>query len=260
MILDEILTQTRADILKRKEFFPFSWLQEKIASTPYQPKNVKEVFTKHHAMDYKIIAEVKKASPSKGVICENFIPISIAKEYQNGGASAISVLTEEHFFLGNLEYLSQIRKNCSLPILRKDFIVDSYQILEALAFGADFILLIAKVLDEQTLENLLTYAHNLNLEALVEIHDREDLDKALRVNANILGINHRNLEDFSMDMDLCHTLIPHIPKDKIIIAESGLSCKEQLEHLSKMGVNGFLIGEYFMRQNNIAKAVSQLLP
>lgn len=207
---------------------------------------------------YRIIAEVKKASPSKGVIREDFDPLSIAQEYERGGASAISILTEPHFFQGSLEYLTGIRRYCSLPLLRKDFIVTKYQILEALVYGADFILLIAAALSKKELKELLEYAWHLGLEVLVEIHDKADLIKAMFAGANIIGINHRNLKTFEMDMSLCEQLIPMIPNGKIIVAESGIYEHEQLAELNKVGADAFLIGESFMRQENVGDAVKEI--
>ena len=165
------------------------------------------------------------------------------------------MLTEPHYFQGNLEYLTQIRRYVPTPLLRKDFIIDEYQILEAVVYGADFILLIAKALSKKELKSLLEYALRLGLEVLVEIHDKEDLTKAIFAGANIIGINHRNLETFEMDMSLTEKLMPLIPQGKIIVAESGLNDKETIQHLSKIGADAFLIGEHFMRQSDIQIAL-----
>jgi indole-3-glycerol phosphate synthase len=207
---------------------------------------------------YKIIAEVKKASPSKGVIREDFDPVQIAQAYEKGGASALSILTEPHFFQGDKEYLGAVRRYTSIPLLRKDFIIDKYQLVEALAYGADFVLLIAKALSRKELKELLQYAHHLGLEVLVEIHDKTDLIKAIFAGANIIGINHRNLETFEMDMSLTQKLVPLIPNNKIIVAESGITTHEIVMELSKIGADAFLVGEHFMRQNDITKAVQDL--
>jgi indole-3-glycerol phosphate synthase len=199
----------------------------------------------------RIIAEVKKASPSKGIIKEDFDPVAIAQSYANSGANAISVLTEPHYFKGDLEYLTQIRRYVPTPLLRKDFIVDKYQIVEALVYGADFILLIAKALSTKELKELYDYALHVGLEVLVEIHDTEDLTKAMKCGANIIGINHRNLQSFEMDMTLCDKLIPMIPNGKIIVAESGVSDVDTIKRLSSIGADAFLIGEHFMRVPSI---------
>ncbi len=257
MILDDIIKKTKEDLKERKEKFSLDWLGRSLAYNPYQPRDVREYLTSTDADPYRIIAEVKKASPSKGVIKEDFDPLHIAKEYEKGGANAISVLTEPHFFQGDIEYLTQIRRYVPTPLLRKDFIVDEYQILEALVYGADFILLIAKALSKKELKSLLEYAWRLGLNALVEIHDKEDLTKAIFAGADIIGVNHRNLETFEMDMKLSEKLMPLIPNGKIIVAESGLHDKNTLVELNKIGVDAFLIGEYFMRQDNISKSLKE---
>ncbi len=257
MILDDIIKRTKEDLKKRKKEFSLDWLGRSLAYNPFPPRDVKPFLTTSDDDPYKIIAEVKKASPSKGVIKEDFDPLLIAKEYEKGGANAISVLTEPHFFQGDLEYLTMLRRYVSTPLLRKDFIIDEYQILEAVVYGADFILLIAKALSKKELKRLLEYAWHLGLDALVEIHDKEDLTKAIFAGADIIGINHRNLETFEMDMKLSEKLIPLIPNGKIIVAESGLNKKETLIELNKIGVDAFLIGEYFMRKDDIAESLKE---
>ncbi len=257
MILDDIIKKTKEDLKKRKKEFSLDWLGRSLAYNPFPPRDVKPFLTTSKDDPYRIIAEVKKASPSKGIIREDFDPLLIAKEYELGGASAISVLTEPHFFQGDIEYLTMLRRYVSTPLLRKDFIIDEYQILEAVVYGADFILLIAKALSKKELKRLLEYAWHLGLDALVEIHDKEDLKKAIFAGADIIGINHRNLETFEMDMKLSEKLIPLIPNGKIIVAESGLSNKETLIELNKIGVDAFLIGEYFMRKENIAQSLKE---
>ncbi len=258
MILDDIIKKTKEDLRKRKKEFSFDWLGRSLAYNPYPPRDVKPFLTSSADDPFRIIAEVKKASPSKGIIREDFDPLMIAKEYEVGGANAISVLTEPHFFQGDIEYLTMLRRYVSTPLLRKDFIVDEYQILEAVVYGADFILLIAKALTKKELKNLLEYAWRLGLNALVEIHDKEDLTKAIFAGADIIGINHRNLETFKMDMKLSEKLIPLIPNGKIIVAESGLHDKDTLVELNKIGVDAFLIGEHFMRQDDISGSLKEL--
>lgn len=258
MILDDIIKQTKLNLIDKKEKTSYEDLEKKILESVYKIKNVKEALKSSKDDPYKLIAEVKKASPSKGLIRDNFQPMEIAKDYELGGANAISVLTEENFFLGHLDYMRDISKNTSCVVLRKDFIIDTYQILEAKVFGADFILLIAKCLSTNELERLYKFALSLELEILVEIHDKDDLDKALKINANIIGINHRNLEDFSMDMKLCETLIPLMPKETIKVAESGISDLKTIQYLHSIKVDSFLIGEHFMRQNDIISEVKKL--
>ncbi|RYA24502.1 indole-3-glycerol phosphate synthase TrpC [Malaciobacter halophilus] len=251
MILDEIIEKTKEDLERRKVEIPLDLLGRSLASNPYAPRDVKKYLASTKDEPIRIIAEVKKASPSKGIIKEDFDPLAIAQEYGANGANAISVLTEPHYFQGDLEYLTQIRRYVSTPLLRKDFIVDKYQIVEALVYGADFILLIAKALSTKELKELYEYALYIGLEVLVEIHDKEDLTKAMKCGANIVGINHRNLDTFEMDMQLCDKLIPMIPNGKIIVAESGVSNTETIKRLSSIGADAFLIGEHFMRVPSI---------
>jgi indole-3-glycerol phosphate synthase len=258
LILDEIIKKTKEDLKKREKEFPLEWLGRSLAYNPFPPRDIKPHLTSTPDDPYKIIAEVKKASPSKGVIREDFDPLFIAQEYSRAGVDAISVLTEPHFFQGDIEYLTGIRRYVPTPLLRKDFIISEYQLVEALVYGADFVLLIAKALSKKELKDLLNYSWHLGLNALVEIHDKEDLKKAIFAGADIIGINHRNLESFEMDMELCHKLIPLIPNGKIIVAESGINDKETIVELNKVGVDAFLIGEHFMRQENIYESVKAL--
>ena len=258
MILDDIIKKTKEDLEKRKVDYGIDWLGRSLAYNPYQPRDVRSALTSTKEEPIRIIAEVKKASPSKGVIREDFDPLEIANIYSNSGANAISVLTEPHFFQGNLEYLTGIRRYVNTPLLRKDFIVDEYQLLEALVYGADFVLLIAKALSTKEMKHLYDRALQLGLDVLVEIHDKDDLKKAMKCGAHIIGINHRNLETFEMDMNLCDTLIPMIPNGKIIVAESGVSDTATIERLSSIGADAFLIGEHFMRQDDIASEVIKL--
>ena len=258
MILDDIIKKTKEDLAIREKEYTLDWLGRSLAFNARQPRPIHEHLRSTPEEPYRIIAEVKKASPSKGIIREDFDPLAIAQAYERGGANAISVLTEPHFFKGDLEYLAGIRRYVGTPLLRKDFIVSKYQILEALVYGADFILLIAKALGRKELKELLDYARHLGMEPLVEIHDKADLTKAIFAGADIIGINHRNLETFEMDMELCHKLIPLIPNGKIIVAESGIYEHGQLEDLNKAGVDAFLVGESFMRQDDVEGAIRKL--
>ena len=257
-ILDEIIKKTKADLEQRKVEYPFEWLGRSLAFNPFTPKNVKDALRATEENPYRIIAEVKKASPSKGIIREDFNPVEIAQAYEKGGADSLSILTEPHFFQGDKEYLGIIRRYVSIPLLRKDFIVDKYQVLEALAFGADYILLIAMALGRKELKELHDYALHLGLDVLVEVHNKTDLIKAIFAGADIIGINHRNLESFEMDMNLSAKLIPLIPNGKIIVAESGIETHETVVELSKIGADAFLVGEHFMRQDNITAAVKSV--
>ena len=257
-ILDEIIKKTKEDLAKRKVDYPVDWLGRSLAYNPFAPKDVYSALKSTSENPYRIIAEVKKASPSKGVIREDFDPMVIGQAYEKGGADSLSILTEPHFFQGNKEYLGMVRRYTSIPLLRKDFIVDKYQLVEALAYGADYVLLIATALSRKELKELLQYTHHLGMEALVEIHNKTDLLKAIFAGANIIGINHRNLETFEMDMRLSEKLIPLIPNNKIIVAESGITTHETVQELSKVGADAFLVGEHFMRQDDITQAVKNL--
>jgi len=258
MILDDIIKKTKEDVIKREKKFSLDWLGRSLAYNARAPRDVFPYLRATEEESYRIISEVKKASPSKGVIKEDFDPLLIAQRYERGGASAISILTEPHFFQGSLDYLAEIRRYVGIPLLRKDFIVTKYQIVEALVYGADFILLIAAALSKKELKELLAYTRHLGMEALVEVHDKIDLTKAIYAGADIIGINHRNLKTFEMDMNLCYNLIPMIPNGKIIVAESGINDKEVIKELHSVGADAFLIGEHFMRQNDIVDSVSGL--
>ena len=255
MILDDIIKKTKADLKVREKEFGMEWLGRSLAFNARAPREVFSYLRATKEEPYRIISEVKKASPSKGVIREDFDPVAIAQGYERGGANAVSILTEPHFFQGHLDYLAEIRRYVGIPLLRKDFIVSQYQLLEALVYGADFVLLIAKALSRKELKELLNYTRHLDMEALVEIHDKKDLTKAIFAGADIIGINHRNLETFEMDMELSYKLIPLIPNNKIIVAESGIYEHGQLEDLSKAGVDAFLVGESLMRQDDVEGAL-----
>ena len=257
-ILDEIIKKTREDVEKRKKEYPLEWLGRSLSFNPFIPKDVQSALRSTEDNPYRIIAEVKKASPSKGIIREDFDPVLIAQQYTEGGADALSILTEPHFFQGSLDYLGMIRRYVSVPLLRKDFIIDKYQLVEALAFGADFVLLIAKALSRKELKELFNYALHLGLDVLVEVHDKADLVKAMFAGANIIGINHRNLETFKMDMNLSEKLIPLIPNGKIIVAESGINDHETVVELGKVGADAFLVGEHFMRQDDVTAAIREV--
>ena len=250
MILQKIITKTKENLKKTKSI-------DELLDIKRDIKDVKSFLKSTKENPYRIIAEVKKASPSKGIIREDFDPISIAKEY-NEVADAMSVLTEPFFFQGSLDYLREISKFSKIPLLRKDFIIDIYQIAEAYNSGADFILLIAKALEKEQLKELYQFARSIGLDVLFEIHDKEDLDKALFVGAEIIGFNHRDLKTFEMNMELSRELMPLIPKDAIKVAESGINDFNMVKKLHQYGVDAFLVGEHFMRQDNIKKAVLEL--
>ena len=204
------------------------------------------------------LCEVKKASPSKGLIAENFDYLAIAKEYEAAGAAAISVLTEPEFFLGSKDYLKEISAAVSIPTLRKDFVVDEYMIYEAKVLGASGVLLICALLEEERLKRYLDLAHHLGLSALVEAHDEAEVAKALAVGARLIGVNNRDLRTFTVDMENSLRLRKRVPEDVTFVSESGIRTAEDVARLKEAGVNAVLIGETLMRSEDKAKALSQL--
>lgn len=205
-----------------------------------------------------VISEVKKASPSKGLICENFNPVEIAKTYEKAGANAISVLTEEFYFKGSSDFLTAIRKEVSIPLLRKDFIIDPYQIYEARVIGADAILLIAALLDTNTIIQYRKIAADLGLHCLVEVHNEEELSSSLQAKCDIIGINNRDLKTFNVSLEVTSRLAKLIPNNCIIVSESGIATNEDMLAVKNSGANAVLIGETLMRSGNISATLNSL--
>lgn len=257
MILDEILHYRRIQLE-----------QEKKKCTPEEMRKRCECVIKNRKIfsfgkalkqdTLSCICEVKKASPSKGMICPDFHPVEIAKAYEKSGANAISCLTEEHFFQGSSRYLEAIRKEVSLPILRKDFIFDAYQIYEAAAIGADAVLLIAAVLSPKQLGELYHLTYSLGLEALVEVHSIEELEGILYLSPEILGVNNRNLKTFAVDLDTVAKLKPYAPSNAIFVSESGIKTNEDMKNVRRLGADAVLIGETLMRSGNIQQTLQLL--
>jgi indole-3-glycerol phosphate synthase len=205
-----------------------------------------------------VIAEIKKASPSKGVLREHFVPAEIAASYERGGAACLSVLTDERFFQGSATYLHAAREVCALPVLRKDFIVDAYQVYEARVMGADCILLIAACLDDARLADLEAQALALGMDVLVEVHDGAELDRALRLKTPLVGINNRNLRSFQVSLDTTLELLPRVPADRLLVTESGIVARDDVRRLRGAGVGAFLVGEAFMRAADPGVALAEL--
>lgn len=205
-----------------------------------------------------VIAEIKKASPSKGVLREDFIPADIAQSYAEHGAACLSVLTDKQFFQGGVDYLKQARASCQLPVLRKDFMVDPYQIYEARAMGADCILLIAACLDDAQMVELEAIARSLDMAVLVEVHDRAELMRALRLKTPLIGVNNRNLRTFEVTLDTTLSLLKEVPSDRLLVTESGVQTRDDVLRLGAAGVHAFLVGEAFMRAADPGEALSAL--
>jgi indole-3-glycerol phosphate synthase len=209
--------------------------------------------------DIALIAEVKKASPSAGVICKDFDPVHIAKEYEAAGASCLSVLTDEKFFQGSLDYLRQIRVAVKLPLLRKDFIIDERQILEAIEWGADAILLIVAILNDEQLAKFHSLTTEAGLAVLVEVHDEAELERALKIGAELIGVNNRDLKNFKVDLDTTEKLAKKIDAGKILVAESGIHSRADVERLKTCGAKAILVGESLMRGGGVRTKVRELI-
>ena len=205
-----------------------------------------------------VIAEIKKASPSKGVLREEFIPANIAQSYAEYGAACLSFLTDVDFFQGSVDFLKQARASCQLPVLRKDFMVDAYQIYESRAMGADAVLLISACLDDAQMKDFEAIARNLDMAVLVEVHDQAELERALKLKTPLIGVNNRNLKTFEVSLDTTLTLRSHVPADRILVTESGIQTREDVLRMGASGVNAFLVGEAFMRASDPGVALAEL--
>jgi len=255
--LDKIIDYKREELKARKEKIPYDALKMQLQHLQHMGR--KDFKGALSGDGIRVIAEIKKASPSKGVIRENFDHLEIAESYERGGAAALSVLTDSHFFQGDIEYLSQVRQVVDLPLLRKDFIIDEYQVIEAKVYRADAVLLIATVLPEDELKFLYQLSYSLGLDVLMEVHDMKDLEKALKVGAEIIGINNRDLKEFRTDINTTVDLAREIPDDKIIVSESGINTRADMDMLIKGGADAFLIGEALMREPDPGAMLKELI-
>ena len=256
MILDDIIAHKREELAEAKRQFPLADIRARAADAGPVRGFGKALAA---GADILLIAEVKKASPSKGVIREDFDPAGIARVYEESGATCLSVLTEKRFFHGDLEYLGRIRKSVALPLLRKDFIIDEYQIHEARAAGADAVLLIAACLERQQLEDFIGSANEIGLDALVESHTYRELDKSLLAGASLVGINNRDLMTFTVSLQTTLDLLKDIPEDRTVVSESGIKRRDDVVALRQAGVDAILVGESLMREKDISKKVKELL-
>ena len=257
MFLETILTHKKEEIQSRKKLIPLSVIKREAQHRPL-PRDFFSALCEKCGNSSRIIAEIKKASPSRGIIQEDFDPQKIGKIYQKEGARAISILTENKFFQGDIRYLSLVRKITDIPLLCKDFIIDPYQIYEAALQGADGFLLIAALLSQSQMEAFVCLGRELGMEALVEIHNEEDLQKVLFTTSKIIGINNRDLETFKTDINTTLTLVKSIPPEKLVVSESGIHTRAQIERLEKAGVHAFLIGEALMREKDPGKKLREL--
>lgn len=255
-VLDRIIEHKRVEIAEARRLRPVESLQEQLPQAPAVRDFVAALRAKP---DIALIAEVKKASPSAGIIRADFDPVAIAMTYQRHGAACLSVLTDEHFFQGRLDYLKAVRQAVAIPVLRKDFIIDRYQVVEARAAGADCILLIAECLDDCHLRDLYFYASELGMESLIEIYDPENLDRVLKIDPALVGINNRDLRTFVTDLNQTLRLAPRLPPSTLLVSESGIQTRGDVDRLKAGGAHAILVGETLMRSPDIGKAVDELL-
>ena len=255
-ILDQIVETKRQEIETAKMTRPVQSLVDQLESAP-PVRNFLDALSAHGPI--KLIAEVKKASPSKGLIREDFDPVQIAQCYQQHGATCLSVLTDEHYFQGNLQYLSEIRQSVNLPVLRKDFVLDYYQVVEARVAGADAVLLIAECLDDDQLQMLHDHVVDLGMTPLVEFYEQHNLQRVMQTGAKLIGVNNRNLQTFETDLNHVIQMRSQIPQDRLLVGESGIHGHEDAQRLANAGIDAMLVGEHLMVAEDIGAAVNQLL-
>jgi len=254
-MLDKIIAQKREEVEQKKKVATMTYLQERIARQK-PPLDLAPALKGNHL---RLIAEVKQASPSRGMLSPNFNPIELARTYAEGGAAAISVLTEANYFMGNIEYLAAIKEVVGLPLLRKDFIFDPYQVYESRAYGADALLLIAAIVSQGQLKEFVSLSHSLGLSCLVEVHNEGEVERAVLSEAEIIGINNRDLNTFVVDINTTRRLRPLVPKQKIVVSESGIKSRRDMEKLGKWGVDAVLIGEALVTAGDVRAKMKELI-
>lgn len=257
-ILKKIIDRKWEEIEERSKNAPLEALKTAAKGASPCRGFIRAIEAKLAAGQSAVIAEIKKASPSKGVLRENFVPAEIAASYETGGAACLSVLTDVDYFQGATAYLQEARGACSLPVIRKDFIVDPYQVYEARAMGADCILLIAAALEDQQMADLLELAQSLGMDVLIEVHNEEELLRTLPLNTRLIGINNRNLHTFEVSLHTTIELLERIPADRIIVTESGILAAQDVQFMREHQVNAFLVGEAFMRAEEPGTSLKQL--
>jgi indole-3-glycerol phosphate synthase len=253
-MLDRIIAQKRKELKLRKKSMPLSRLEKATA----ERKKPLDFALALRGERMRLIAEVKRASPSRGILCPSFNPVKLAQTYAQGGAAAISVLTEANYFEGNIAHLVAIRQEVELPLLRKDFIFDPYQIYESCAYGADALLLIVAILSQKQLEELLSLSHSLGLSCLVEVHGEGEVEMVLSSGAEIIGINNRDLNTFAVDINTTRRLRPLIPQGKTVVSESGIKSRNEIKKLKTWGVNAVLIGEALVTADDVLAKMGEL--
>ena len=257
-ILEKIVAVKREEVALAKKRKPLELVRADALSRMVTRDFVGALRAKREQGEAAVIAEIKKASPSKGLLRADFIPADIAQSYAENGAACLSVLTDKQFFQGSVDFLKQARASCDLPVLRKDFIVDAYQVYESRSMGADAILLIAACLDDAQMADFEAQARALDMAVLVEVHDREELLRALRLQTELIGINNRNLRTFDVSLDTTLSLLAEVPPGRIVVTESGIRTRADVLRMSEAGVGAFLVGEAFMRAEDPGQALSEL--